>query len=343
MGNIFNINKTLGMEIGHTHYMIDSNFRTVAQGWSRADGTGPLDLWAAKNPGYVFYTPGQVDGSVQSGGTDAAAIQAAIDAMVDFRGDALFFTPGTYTPATALVINVPDARWLGPAVSNPVCARASLVAGVAAAFAPTTAADRMEVGYLRFVPLTGATMWDSAAVVGLHVHDTFYDTDGIAVDILTVGFVLATTSEHCVFERSRVWVDAAQGPWIRSAGIIKGLNVNGFQLYIEAGTWASAINLAGVGAAAVDIGPGNISGTGAAALTNLVLVADKTVDDSNGFVHGIRSSTHGPTAAALGALTVDVATLDVGDSWLAVVLDQAQPTFTSGGAISWESGVPYTG
>ena len=55
---MFNINKSLLYDLGQVHYMVDGNYRTLAEGWSRADGTGPLDLWAARNPGYVFYTPG---------------------------------------------------------------------------------------------------------------------------------------------------------------------------------------------------------------------------------------------------------------------------------------------
>ena len=327
-------------DFGQIHYMVDSDYRTAAQGWSRADRTGPLDLYEARKAGsggiqYVFRTADYT--------SDAVALQAANDALVDFRGDTIMFTPGAYSIATAQVIDVPDARWLGPPVSHPSIARASLTAAVAAAFAPTAAADRMEIGFLQLIPLTAATMFDAAAVSGLHVHDTFYNTDGIAASTATIGFILATTSEFATFERNYVWVDAAQGPWIRSAGIMKGLNINDFQIYVEAGTWAVAINLAGVGAAAVDIGPGSISGTGTAALTSLVTAADKTVDDSNGFVHGIRASTHGPAAGSLAVPTTDVATLDLTDCWLAVVVDAAQPTFTSGGNISWESGVPYTG
>ena len=337
---------TLGLQraaypdFGQVHYMVDSDYRTAAQGWSRADRTGPLDLYEAKKAGrggvqYVYRT-----GDYTS---DAVALQAANDQLVDFRGDAIYFTPGAYSIATALVIDVPDARWLGSPVSHPTLARASLTAAVAAAFGPTAAADRMEIAYLQMVPLTAGTMWDFGAVAGLNMHDNFYNADGITANTATIFVVLATAAEFATFKNDYVWVDGAQGPWIRTAGIMKGLRVSDFQLFVEAGTWAVAINAAGVGATSVDVGPGNISGTGTAALTSLMTLAYKTVDDSNGHVHGIRASTHGPAAGSLVVPTTDVATIDLSDCWLSVVADQAQPTFTSGGNISWESGVPYTG
>ena len=325
---------------GQVFYIVDSDYRTAAQGWSQADRTGPLDLYEARQAGrggvqYVYRTGDYL--------TDSAALQAANDGLVDFRGDALIFTPGAYSLATAITVDVPDARWLGPQVSHPSTARASITAAVAAAIAPSAAADRMEIGYLRLIPLTAATMFNFGAVTGLHVHDTFYNTDGIAASTATIAFVLATASEFATFERNYVWCDAAQGAWIQAAGILKGLTIRDFQIFQEAGTWAAAIDLAGVGAVSFDIGPGTISGTAAGVVTTLVTIANKTVDDSNGFVHGVRCSTHGPAAGSLVTLATDVATADVTDCWLAVVADAAQPTFTSGGNISWESGVPYTG
>ena len=327
-------------DFGQIHYMVDSDYRTAAQGWSRSDRTGPLDLYEARKAGpggaqYVFRTADYT--------SDAVALQAANDALIDFRGDTILFTPGAYSIATAQTIDVPDARWLGPPVSHPSIARASLTAAVAAAFAPTAAADRMEIGYLQLVPLTAETMFNFAAVVGLDVHDTFYNADGIVASTATIGFVLATASEFASFRNSYIWCDAAQGPWVQAAGILKGLTINDFQIFQEAGTWATAVDLAGVGAVSFNIGPGSISGTAAGVVTTLVTIANKTVDDSNGFVHGVRCSTHGPAAGSMVTLTTDVATADITDCWLAVVADAAQPTFTSGGNISWESGVPYTG
>mgnify|MGYP001339298615 CR=1 FL=1 len=297
-------------DIGQTFYVVDANYRTIAQGWSNGDRTGPLDLWSERGRGYVFRC-----GAGGEHATDSVGIQAAIDAMVDFRGDALFFTPGSYSLATALAVNVPDARWLGPLVSHPVLARTSITAAVAAAIAPTAAADRMEVAFLQFIPMTAQTMWNCGALSGLHMHDCFYNADGIAASTSTIFVILATTAEFCQFTRSYVWVDAAQGPWVNSAGIIKGLTVQDFEIYLEAGTWASAINLDGVGASDCHIGPGFVTG-GGTALTTLVTIADKTKDTTHGMIHDITCSTVGPAANAMVATTGADAEIDMGNCWL---------------------------
>jgi len=49
--------RSLGVpDIGQTLYLVDSNYRTAAQGWFRPDGTGPGDLANSRNKdqGYVF-------------------------------------------------------------------------------------------------------------------------------------------------------------------------------------------------------------------------------------------------------------------------------------------------
>lgn len=321
-------------DIGQTIYVVDSNYRTAEQGWSRADRTGPLDLYEEYGAGRVFRTGDY--------STDAACIQAAIDEMVDFRGDTLYFTPGSYSVGTALAINVPDARWTGPRVSHPSLSRASLTATVDLAFAPTTASDRFDLGNLQLVPLTAGTMWDCAALAGFHGHDLFLNWDGIAASTSTVGFVFASTAEFVNFNNIYAWVDGAQGPLIRAAGIIKGLTVSNLQIFLEAGTWATALDLAGVGIAHFDVGPVTISG-GGTALTSLLTLADKTTDSSSGFVHNVRSSSKGPASTALAVPTTDTATVDLVDCWRAVAVDTSQPTFTSGAAITWECGVPFTG
>ena len=328
------VQSLLQPDIGQVIYVVDSDYRTDVQGWSQADGTGPLDLYKERNPGKVFRT-----GDYTS---DALCIQDAIDNMVDFRGDTLYFTPGAYSVGTALAINVPDARWLGPTVSHPTLARASLTATVDLAFAPTAASDRFELGNLQLVPLTAGTMWDCAALSGFHGHDLFLNWDGIAASTSTVGFVFATTAEFINFDNIYAWVDGAQGPLVRAAGIIKGLKVSNLQVFLEAGTYATALDLAGVGIAHFDVGPVSITG-GGTAMTSLITLADKTTDSSSGYVHNVRSSSKGPAAGSLAVPTTDTTTVDIVDCWRAVAVDTAQPTFTSGANITWESGVPYTG
>src|SRR3970282_254331 len=125
-------------DFGQVYYMVDSDYRTAAQGWSKADRTGPLDLYEARksSAGSGQYVSRTADYT-----SDAVAIQAAIDAQVDYRGDALLFTSGNYSVATALALNVPDSRWLGRQNRYPTTASATITAAVAAALAID--ADRM--------------------------------------------------------------------------------------------------------------------------------------------------------------------------------------------------------
>src|ERR1044071_587949 len=98
-------------DFGETFYVVDTNFRTQAQGWTKADKTGPLDLWEQRNEGHVFYGAGTTVGSAYA--TDNAAIQAAIDAGVDYRGDKVLLLPGSYSIATALTVDCTGIRILG--------------------------------------------------------------------------------------------------------------------------------------------------------------------------------------------------------------------------------------
>ena len=320
-------------DFGQVFYLVDSDFRTAAQGWSQADRTGPLDLYEARKAGrggtqYVYR-----DGDYT---TTAVALQAAIDGMVDFRGDALYFTPGAYTVATARTIDVPDARWLGPPVSHAANARATITASVANALAVDAAADRMEIAYLQFVPLTAAAMWDVAAIKGLHAHHNYYNSDGIAASTATIFWTFATTAGDLVFENDYIVNDAAQGEWINCEGITTQIRVKDFEIYLQAGTWAAAIDFAGVGVVNFAVGPGIITGTGAAALTSLITAADKTQGTTHGFTYGIRSSTSGPAATSLTVATGLAAELDILDCHRAVATDTAN-TATS---YPW---LPFTG
>ena len=180
-------------DIGQIHYLVDSNFRTYAQGWSRADGTGPINLYDEQNPGYVFYAPGaQPSGVTYS--TDRNAVQGAIDAMVDFRGDTLFFTPGALSIATtALAFNVPNARYLGPPVRNP---RRTAVTITDAIGDNTVSVDNNEFAFIRFVPLTAQNWFQLAnGADGGYIHDCFYDADGITASTSTEFIATAATTD----------------------------------------------------------------------------------------------------------------------------------------------------
>ena len=145
---------------GETYYLVDADFRTFAQGWTNYEGTGPVDLYNERNKGRVFYTPGVsgTQGVASYYTTDSAALQAANDACTDFRGDKIFFTPGSYALGAAVTLDVPDLTLTGRRVQHCRLASATVTATVAAALSPSAAADRLEVAFLRFVPLTAATV-----------------------------------------------------------------------------------------------------------------------------------------------------------------------------------------
>jgi hypothetical protein len=198
----FNYIKSMLYDPAQVHYLVDSDFRTVAQGWARPDQTGPLDLYGQRNPGYVYRT-GEYS-------RDQLAIQAGIDALVDFRGDVLFSTPGTYTiGTTALALDANGMRWLGPDVRNPRRAAVTITDAIGD---NSISVDDVEIGNLRLVPLTAQNFFTNATGAdGGYIHHVHYDSTGVAASTATEFFLtIATTAdwlvEQCVFE-----VDAAQG------------------------------------------------------------------------------------------------------------------------------------
>jgi hypothetical protein len=194
-------------EYGETFYLVDTNYRTVAQGWSKADGTGPLDLWQQRNPGYVFYGAGT--GGQSARATDVLAAQAALDDMVDFRGDKLYLTPGSYTIGTALAINVPGCRIVGPAVRHPKRGLVTVTATVDAAY--TVSVDDVEIGHHTVIPLTAANLIDvSSGADRGYLHDLYYNSEGVAGSTATE-FLAAAASDDWLVERCAFYVDVAQG------------------------------------------------------------------------------------------------------------------------------------
>lgn len=192
-------------DVGQTFYLVDADYRTIAQGWSRGDGTGPLDLAEQRNPGYVYYA-----GSNKSGAyaTDAAAAQALINAMVDYRGDKGFLTPGSYSIGTALAMDVPGMRWMGPKrhVRNGLV---TVTATVDAAY--TVSVDDVEIAHHKVVPLTAANFLDlSSGADRGHLHHLYWDASGIATSTSTE-FCNGTTNVEWLVEHCAFYADDEQG------------------------------------------------------------------------------------------------------------------------------------
>jgi hypothetical protein len=300
-------------DVGQVHYLVDSNYRTAAQGWTKADGTGPLDIWAARNPGYVFRTGDYA--------TDAAAMQAANDALVDFRGDTLYFTPGTYLPLAAVAVDVPDARWCGSPVANPVAARATIQDGVGACLALTTAADRMEFGFLRFVPITASHLLAIATGAdNLYFHDFMYDSRGVAANVATQLILAAGTMNNSVFERFYFCTDAAQGPLVELDGTAVGVVFKDFIHLHSAGTIANALlAIDGAGSTCIQVGPGHGQIGGDGVVQALVTQANLTAAGVSCTIKNFTGSVGYATNATLHAASGEAAEADIVDSWLATI------------------------
>jgi len=229
---------------GQTYYLIDSDYRTAqAQGWSQSDGTGPLNLLDQRRPGRAFMTPG---GSISTPyATDAAAMQGAIDACVDFRGDKVYLTPGSYTPATALSFDVPNMRWMGPNVRHPKQARVTVTAGIDAIYSLTAAADDVEIAHHRIIPITAKNVIDITAAANRgYLHDLFYDATGITGSTSTE-FCNGAASDDWLVERCAFYVDAAQGDAFTLASPVRWTwQDNDFYVGLTGIAWASVFTFA---------------------------------------------------------------------------------------------------
>jgi hypothetical protein len=225
-------------DIGRTLYVIDSDFRTAAQGWSTADGTGPLDLFNQRNANSVFYTPGA--GTTPSGATDALAIQAAVNTAVDFRGDKILLTPGSYTLGTVVSLDVPGLRLLGPKVGHAKQARVTVTAGVDKAYTVAAAGDDIEIGYQTLIPLTaGISISGTAAANRGYLHHLFWDATGIATSTSTECFNGAASQDWLV-EQCAFYIDAAQGDAFTLASPLRWVWQDcDFMVGLTAVAWAS--------------------------------------------------------------------------------------------------------
>ena len=321
---MFNFVKSLMFNPAPVHYMVDSDYRTVAQGWARPDQTGPLDLWAVRNPGYVYRTGDYTN--------DSVALQAANDALVDFRGDMIFFTPGAYSLGTAIAVDVAAARWLGTAYKSPTygCAPAvrgtTITATVADVFADGAAETMrdMEVGWLNFVPLTAEDIWNLSAVqTGIYFHDFIFDTVSVGTSAATQFLVSAGIQTEQVFDQFSWYSIAPQGPVFEMA-TPSNVTISNFQHihYDTGGTYAvTLLDLTGVTVDGVFVrgGRGLVSdGAGAGLVTALITLAAQTTTTQVLFVDDFRGSIDYATASSLITVAGDAGESVMTDCWLAL-------------------------
>ena len=271
--------------IGQTFYVVDHDYRTAAQGWSRADRTGPLDLYEARKAGqggvqYVFRT------SDYSAPADRSTIQAAIDQAVDFRGDTVFLTPGSYSIATtALDLNVANMRFLGPQTPAGTYGARSQVTLTDAIGVNTISADNIEVGFMKFIPLTALDFWNaSAGADSGYFHDYFYDVRGIAASTATIFMdLVGGTNDYWVFKNFWQTTDEAQGPHLDIGDEVNDLLVEDFLLSHGGGTTLAVALFDNTSANAdggivIRRGKGYTRGAASTAVTNLGKLTDTGAD-----------------------------------------------------------------
>ena len=322
---MFNFIKSLLYSPAQVHYLVDSDFRTVAQGWARPDQTGPLDLWAARNPGYVYRTGDYAN--------DSVALQAANDSLVDFRSDVLFFTPGAYSLPAAIAVDVPAARWLGTPYkspkfgASPAVRNTTITGTVTDVFADgaTTTMDNMEVGWLNFVPLTAGNLWNLSVVQnGVYFHDFIFDTVSVATSGATQFMLTAGIQTEHVYDQFSWYSIAPQGPVFEMA-VPSNLLISNFYHahYDTGGTYAvSLLDITGVTADAVLISGGrgiNSVGTGATAVTALITLAAQTATTTVLSVNDFRGTIGYATASTLVTTAGDAGEVDLTECFIGII------------------------
>lgn len=315
-------------DIGQTYYVVDGDFRTQAQGWTRPDRTGPLDLLEARRPGpggvqYVYRTTDYA--------SDSACIQAANDAMVDFRGDALFFCPGSLSLGTVLTVDVPGARWLGRPVSHPAQAYTTITDAIGTGLSLSATADDMEIAFLRFVPLTATVNVNvTGAANGGYIHHVFWDSLGVAASTSTSFINFAGAAQNWWIDNPYWLTDGAQGPLISVNGAVNFMEISNFRHYHSTGTLVcSLLDILSAGASGFRIrnGTGTIAGTTAAVTNLLTVFTTMTNVISNGSINSFWGDVGYSTVGALigGGGSTGSFTMSP-DCYLAVVQSTANTT-----------------
>ena len=320
-------------DFGQVYYLVDSDRRTIAQGWSRPDRTGPLDLIEAKRaPAGVQYVYRTGDYA-----SDLLTAQAAIDAQIDFRGDTLFWTPGDYTITGTLSVDVPGARWLGRRMGDgfghPSAAHTNITMGATSELLATTAADDMEVAYLRFIPRTALNIWTVAGTnIGGYFHHLVYDSTGVTASTATRFMLMTGAATDWVWEKCTQITDGAQGAFLELDASALRLKILDWHHFHMAGTQAiGLLDVDGAGARGIliDNWRGMVHGT-TGAVTGLVDLVDLTSALTNVTVCNGRGSVGYATATTLITEVGVTAEVDLCENRIATVLGGTGSTLYTG-------------
>lgn len=203
--------------------------------------------WARENNQFVYDT-----------------VNLAYADVVDGRGDAIVLLPGTHTLTANLSVAKSNFSiwgadaWAGRRVRKPT----SILKGIAGSAAFAIAAPDVSFQGVSCVPITALSFASfTGAADGLTVENCFIDLATPAVNIATEGFTGSAAIENFLFRGNVAWSDGAQGPAVE----LSGANINGlFQnnhYHVDAGTWASAVNLIDIDGIVVDSDLATCGGT----------------------------------------------------------------------------------
>ena len=96
-------------------------------------------------------------------------------------------------------------------------------------------------------PITAKSFADfTGAADGLTVKGCYIDLFTGVVNIATAGFVGSAAIDDLLFEENVAWSDGAQGPALALTGANLNSMVRRNLFHVDAGTWASAVNLADI-------------------------------------------------------------------------------------------------
>ena len=197
------------------------------------------------------YVSGYTVASAQSWARELNAnvydtLNLAYAAAVDGRGDTIVLLPGTHTPTASVALAksgiaiVGPEAWCGRKVRKP---SAKIVAPAGDEAFNITGADVLFQG-VTCVPVTTKSFADfTGAADGLTVKDCYIDLFTPAVNIATEGFTGSAAIDNFLFEGNLVWSDGAQGPAVELTGANLGGKFISNHYHVDAGTWASAVNL----------------------------------------------------------------------------------------------------
>jgi hypothetical protein len=198
-----------------------------------------------------------------------ATIDLAYADMVSGRGDHMVIWPGTHTPTASIAASKDritiwgSEAWMGEWVRKPT----SIIVGPAADEAFNITGADMNFYGLTCVPITAKSFADFTATAdGLTVKGCHIDLATPVVNIATAGFVTLSGAaiDNLLFECNYALSDGAQGAALDIAGVMLNGKLKNNHYHVNAGTWASAVNLAAIDELVVD---GDLATCGGTAMT----------------------------------------------------------------------------